>query len=119
MVNQQCYLEMLTRLRESVWRKRPRLWPDEWILHHDTAPAHDALRVCKFLAKNPITKMGHPPYSPDLAPCDFWLFPKLKNALKGQSFSDIQRNVKTSLRVFWKTIFKAVFGSGTIVSRSA
>jgi len=119
MVNQQCYLEMLTRLRESVWRKRPRLWPDEWILHHDNAPAHDALRVCKFLAKNPITKMGHPPYSPDLAPCDFWLFPKLKNALKGQSFSDIQRNVKTSLRVFWKTIFKAVFGSGTIVSRSA
>jgi len=43
MVNQQCYLEVLTRLREFVRRKRPRLWPDKWILHHDSAPAHDAL----------------------------------------------------------------------------
>jgi hypothetical protein len=45
--------------------------------------------------------MDHPTYSPDLAPCDFWLFPKLKNALKKQRFaglSDIQRNVKTLLR---------------------
>jgi len=44
--------------------------------------------------------MDHPPYSPDLAPCDFWLFPKLKNALKGQRFadlSDIQRNERTLL----------------------
>ena len=64
-VNQQCYLEVLTRLRECVQRKRPGLWPDKWILHHDNAPAHDALRVREFLAKNSSTKMDHPPYSPD------------------------------------------------------
>jgi histone-lysine N-methyltransferase SETMAR len=96
-VNQKCYLEMLTRLQECVQRKRPGLWPDKWILHHDSAPAHDALRVCKFLTKKSITKMDH---SPDLAPCDCWLFPKLKNALKGQIFadlSDIQCNVKALL----------------------
>ena len=101
MVNQQCYLEELTSLQESVWRKRPGLWPDRWILHHDNAPVHDVLRVREFLAKNSITKMDHPPYSPDLAPCNFWLFPKLKNALKGQRFadlSDMQRDVKTLLR---------------------
>jgi hypothetical protein len=44
------------------------------ILHHDDAPAQDALRVREFLAKNSITKMDHPPYSPDLAPCDFCSF---------------------------------------------
>jgi len=100
-VNQRCYLEVLTRLRESVRRKRPGLWPDKWIFHHGNVPAHDELRVHEYLAKNSITKMDHPPYSPDLAPCDFWLFPKLKSALKGQRFadlSDIQRNVKTLLR---------------------
>jgi len=99
-VNQQCYLEVLTRLRESVQRKRPRLWPYKWILHHDNAPAHDVLRIHEFLAKNSTTKMDHPPYSPDLAPCNFWLLPKLKNALKRQIFadlSDIQCNVKTLL----------------------
>jgi len=30
--------------------------------------------------------MEHPPYSPDLAPCDFFLFPKIKSALKGTRF---------------------------------
>jgi histone-lysine N-methyltransferase SETMAR len=70
MVNQQCYMKVLTRLGESVWRKRPELWPDKWILHNDNAPAHDALRVREFLAKKSTTKMDHPPYSPDLAPCD-------------------------------------------------
>jgi hypothetical protein len=40
--------------------------------------------------------MDHPPYSSDLVPCDFWLFPKLKDVLKRQTFSDIpdiQRNI--------------------------
>ena len=101
MVNQQCYLEVLTRLWESVWWKRPGLWPDKWILQLDNTLANDVLIVREFLDKNSITKMDHPCYSPDLAHCDFWLFPKLKNALQGQRFADlydIQRNVKTLLR---------------------
>jgi histone-lysine N-methyltransferase SETMAR len=88
-VNQHYYLEILARLREVVRRRRPELWPDAWILHHDNALAHDALAVREFLAKKSIMKLDHPPYSPDLAPCDFWLFPKLKTALKGHRFSDI------------------------------
>jgi histone-lysine N-methyltransferase SETMAR len=76
-------------------------WFGKWILHHDNAPEHDMFRVCKFLANNSNTKIDHPPYSPNLAPCDFWFFPKLKNALKGQrsaDLSDIQHNMKTLLR---------------------
>jgi hypothetical protein len=81
-VNQQCYLEVLTSLWGIVRRKRSELWPDKWILHHDNSPAYDALRFREFLANKSITKMDHPPYSHDLAPWDFWLFPKLKNSLK-------------------------------------
>jgi hypothetical protein len=73
-----CYLKMLTRLWESIWRKRLELWPDKWILYHDNTPAHDVLTVCKFLTKKSITKMDQPRYSTDSAPCNFWLFPKLK-----------------------------------------
>jgi hypothetical protein len=43
-VDQQCYLEVLTRLRESVWRKGPGIWPDKWILHHDNISAHDGVK---------------------------------------------------------------------------
>ena len=47
-------------------------------LHHDNAPAHSAHVVQAFLAKNSMPLIRQAPYSPDLAPCDFWLFPKLK-----------------------------------------
>jgi histone-lysine N-methyltransferase SETMAR len=95
-VYQQCYSEEVTKLWKSVWRKTPEPWPDKWISHHDIAPAHDALRVCEFLAKKSVIKMDHPPYSSDLAPCNFWLFPRLKIALKVQRFAnvpDIQRSM--------------------------
>jgi hypothetical protein len=85
---------------KAVHRRRPELWPEAWILHHNNAPAHDALNV-QFLAKKSIMKLDNPPYSPDLAPCNFWLFPKLKTALKGHRFSDtadIQGHATTILQ---------------------
>jgi hypothetical protein len=44
--------------------ERSEFWPEKLILHHDNAPAHDALRVREFLAKKSVTKMDHPLYSP-------------------------------------------------------
>jgi len=44
----------------------------------------------EFLAGNNITTLPHPPYSPDLAPCDFFLFPKLKTHLKGHRFRRVE-----------------------------
>jgi histone-lysine N-methyltransferase SETMAR len=111
-INQWCCLEVLTRIRECVRKKGIGLWLEKWILHHDNTAAHDALRVCKFLAKNSITKMDHLPYSPDLAPCDFWLFPKLKNALKEQRFADLsdtQHNLKTLLQGISENDFQDCF----------
>jgi hypothetical protein len=47
------------------------------------------LRIYEFLTEKSITKMDQPPYSPDIAPCDFWLFPRFKSALKGKRFAGI------------------------------
>jgi len=44
----------------------------------------------QFLAKNKIAVIPHTPYSPDLAPCDFFLFPKMKLKLKGRRFDTIE-----------------------------
>ena len=44
--------------------------------------------------------LGHPPYSPDLAPCDFFLFPTLKKILRGRQFDDVadlQRTVQSAI----------------------
>jgi hypothetical protein len=59
------------------------LWPSDWILHHESAAAHNVLSLKKFMTQKSITEMEHPPRSSDLAPNDFLLFPKLKLALKG------------------------------------
>jgi len=58
-------------------------------LHHDNAPAHAALSVREFLATKQITVLEHPASSPDLDPNDFFLFPKIKETLKGRHFDDI------------------------------
>jgi len=51
-VNQQYYIEVLTKLRECVRRKRPELWRNGWILQQDNAAAHNALSVKQFLARH-------------------------------------------------------------------
>ena len=88
-VNQHYYKEVLIKLREKVRRKRPQLWENGFILHQDNAPAHTALSVKQFLTDKHITTLEHPPYSPDLAPCDFYLFPKVKSVLKGTRFGSV------------------------------
>jgi len=85
-VNRQYYIEVLTKLCERVRRKRLELWRNGWILHQDNAPAHNALSVKQFLANKNVTVLEHPPYSPDLTPCDFYLFPKIKSVLRGTHF---------------------------------
>jgi transposase len=83
-------LEELKKLRQKFRRKRPEIFANNsWILHHDNAPAHTALSVREILATKRITVLEHPPYSPDLAPSDFFLFPKVKEILKGRHFDDI------------------------------
>ena len=74
-VNQQFYLKVLKRLRDSVWKERPEMCSSgDRFLHHDNAPAHTALSVQQFLAKNNMTVIPHPPYS-FTWPCAMQLFP--------------------------------------------
>jgi len=52
---------------------QPELWQTgKWLIHHDNAPAHTALRIHQFLTSQGMTLVPHPPYSPDMAPADFF-----------------------------------------------
>ena len=55
-------------------------------LLQDNAPAHTSEVVKTFLENKGVELLPHPPYSPDLAPCDFWLFPNLKKHLQGRRY---------------------------------
>ncbi|GBP83643.1 Mariner Mos1 transposase [Eumeta japonica] len=58
------------------------------ILHQDNASCHTSAETTLFLECQKIELTGHPPYSPDLALNDFYLFPIVKNKLRGQRFSN-------------------------------
>lgn len=76
----------LTPLVQILKNLRPRSRLDTWRFHHDNAPPHKAAITQEFLTKSGLTIIEHPPYSPDLAPCDFGLFPFVKDKLKGRHF---------------------------------
>ena len=90
-------------------RKRPEMWKNgNWLLHHDNAPAHTSLVVREFLTKNNVTTVPHPAYSTDLAPCDFYVFPKMKLRLKGQCFASIEE-VQAELQQILNMLMPAGF----------
>jgi transposase len=94
----------MRRLRENIRRKRPDKWRNKsWVLHHDNVPAHASLVVRQFLASTKTTVIPQPPYSPDLAPCDYFLFPKMKLKLKGRRFDSIEE-IQTESQDVMKTL---------------
>jgi len=87
--------------------ERPELWRSgDWLLHHDNAPAHTALSVPQFLTKNRMTTASHHPYSPDLAPCDFFLFPRMKRDLKGKRFQNVDEVKEKTTEALKDTILQ-------------
>jgi hypothetical protein len=102
------------------WEKAGNLAHD-WILYYDNAPSHKALSVRQFLAQKSITEIKQPPYSLDLAPNDFWLFPKVKSALKGRIFQGNENIQKMWRRMAPKVIpqqeFRNIANSGSIFGR--
>ena len=73
------YVEVLREFRKRFHQKRPALFKSgQWHFYQDNAPVHNSILVTDYLTKMGIKTVPHPPYSPDLAPCDFWLFPKLR-----------------------------------------
>jgi len=85
------YLSVLETLWKRIRRVRPEYSaPCSWFLLHDNAPVHRAVAVQNFLARKQVCMLHHPHNSPDLSPCDYFLFPKLKLPLKGFLFEDVQ-----------------------------
>ncbi|UYV62047.1 hypothetical protein LAZ67_1007617 [Cordylochernes scorpioides] len=112
-VIKEMYLGILRRLREAIRKKRPEKWTNGgWILHHDNARPHTAHLMTSFLAKNGTQILLQPPYFPDIAPNDFFLFPKLKAVLKGRHFDtrdDIIEKSPLALKNIPKVAYKNCF----------
>ena len=95
--------QFLSGIRD--WRKAGNLWgmmrdvggvrKSEQPFHQDNAPVHNSILVADYLTKMGIKTIPHPVYSPDLAPCDFWQFPKLR----GCQYETIKETKKAVTKV--------------------
>ncbi|CAF1549287.1 unnamed protein product [Adineta ricciae] len=78
----------LPQLFEAVSQRRKKSALRNLILHDDNARPHRAWTTTEFLTQNSVESYQNPPYSPDLSPCDFFLFPRLKKQVRGIQFVD-------------------------------
>ena len=91
-------------------------------MHWDNARPHISAETTNLFASLRITTLPHPSYSPDVAPCDFYLFGYLKHCIRGLAFADpealvsaihnimakIDKNVYISVYDEWMTRLERV-----------
>ena len=107
-VNQTVNKEILWRFVRSVRDRRRSLWEAHaWTLHHNNSPAHGP-EYSSGSRRKKYCNFGIPPHFPNLASCDFFLFPKIKSVLKGIYFSDID-SIKIAATTELKKIPKNTF----------
>ena len=99
------YVNTLEKLKARLRRVRS---GKVSIIHHDNARPHTSLETRTALDRLGLRTLPHPPYSQDLAPSDFFLFPKLKDYLKGNRY-ETDEGVKKAVLSFLK---KADFFAG-------
>ncbi|UYV62404.1 hypothetical protein LAZ67_2000428 [Cordylochernes scorpioides] len=102
----ECQTINITILIPEKWHQK------NWLLHHDNARPHTAVTVQLYLAKHGIALLPQPPYSPGLAPNDFFLYPKIKRVLKGPRFDsipEIKENSKNILKSLKDEDFQRCF----------
>jgi histone-lysine N-methyltransferase SETMAR len=80
----------------ALCHKQPELLELGAILLQDNATPHRHLDLQNLEQRWGWEVLAHPPYSPDLAPCDYWLFSRVKEHLRGKGF-DSEDDIKTAV----------------------
>lgn len=107
------YADQIRRFREAIKEKRRGKLRAGVLFHQDNAPAHKAAVAMAVIQEMGFELVEHPPYSPDLAPSDFYLFPRLKKHLRGKKFED-NSEVMAAVEAFLESQEKYFFTMGIL-----
>lgn len=105
------YADQIRRLREAIKEKRRGKLRAGILFHQDNAPPHKAGVAMAAIRDSGFELLEHPPYSPDLAPSDFYLFPRLKEDLRGNKFFN-DGEVMAAVEAFLEGQEKYIFLKG-------
>lgn len=81
------YASLLDQLIEKIKEKRPHMTKKKVLFLQDNAPSHTSAVATAKLVQLKFEMVPHPPYSPDLSPSDYFLFPNMKKWLGGKRFT--------------------------------
>ena len=87
-INSDYYITILRNLRKRIKKERRGKLASGILLQHDNATPHTSERTKAIISELGFELVPHPPYSPDLAPSDYWLFGEMKRPLRGKRFSN-------------------------------
>ncbi|KAA6387697.1 MAG: hypothetical protein EZS28_016777 [Streblomastix strix] len=90
---------ILTPLLQSIRSSNPEL--KSIYVHFDNASSHNSHASTQFLEENKIIRVAHPPYSPDLSPCGYFLFGYLKRNLQGNTFKTVEEAVDAASKILY------------------
>ena len=68
-------------------------------IHFDNVQPHTAQKVNQYMKCNKMKRAPHPPYSPDIAPSDFYLFGYIKEKLKGCTFNSAEQLLNAIIQI--------------------
>ena len=80
------------------------------------ASSHTSAQTTAFLSTQNIDLMHHPPYSPEMAPNDFLLFPYAKNKMRGKRFSTYEEQRRTVNSEWYCTLLNNIFHLCNVIS---
>jgi histone-lysine N-methyltransferase SETMAR len=107
-LNSAYYSDLVHKCRHA--RRKERGIP-MWFLQ-DNAPIHKSAESMRVLEESGFDLLNHPPYSPDLAPSDFYLFRHMKKHLRGKQFANaevLREDVESFLHGQFPNFFKSAF----------
>ena len=110
-INSDYYIALLERLKDEIAEKRPHLKKKKVLFNQDNALCHKSMKTRAKLHELDFKLLPHPPYSPDLAPSDFFLFSDLKRMLAGKKFS-ANREVIAETEGYFEAKDKSYYKNG-------
>ncbi len=110
------YCALLKKLKDRIRHQRPGIWKGgvdgetdhDYFLLQDNTGMHTSIETIAFFGQQNIDLVAHPQYSPDLSPCDFWLFLLVKKHLRGRHFGTLVE-LQTEIKRIFKGITEDMF----------
>ena len=99
-INSEYYIALLVRLKEEIIKKRPQMKKKKELFRKDNALCHKSITTMVKIHELHFELLSQPPYSPDLAASNYWLFADINRMLKGKRFGPNEEVISEKVAYF-------------------